>query len=395
MAQALIRSKRRPCFHDRHRLIGGWRHGTSRPALGKLILYDLLILWKSGRAAFSRKRDLLLLAVAAIVGLLIAIQGAGAAAAALGALPILATAGIAAASALVVNLAAARRLAHLRQESVVARHALRRPEALAHALLWNLPPLLAMTALIVVSSRPLAAAAAIALGYVFGILLAAAQRAAQERLRNWWGRRQAAAGARRRALAGNTRRDRIVQLLMARTGLAGQRIAANLLLFAGLGLVIGLSHGWLAPRLDATAAGAIVGMLTLLVCLFLLRTQPRLLRYLLYLGSSPMLPALVASALAAAFVAGLLIGMTGSAPAPPLPMLAAAAALVLLFLAAALLGTLHHATKSRQSAEIAIQVDLVAAGLIGFLAMPLAVLALAARLWVLARRAHALRYISP
>jgi hypothetical protein len=277
---------------------------------------------------------------------------------------------------------------------VVARHALRSAEAWSHALLWNLVPLCGTATLILVSPNRLPAAAATACAYLAGIGLAAAQRAAVERLRKWWALCRAAGAPRLRELPGRTRRERIVQLLTARTGLAGPSVAANLLLFAGIGLLIGLGHFWLGASLARPAAGAVAGLLALLVFLFLLRTHPPLLRYLLFLGIEPLLPALLATALAAAFLCGLWLGSIGIAPAP-LATLAAAATLALLFLVAAMLRTLHYATKARQSAEIAIQLDVVAAGVAGMLALPLAAVFLLARLWILARHARARRYMSP
>ena len=71
-------------------LIGRRGHATTADALGRLVSYDLLILRRSARAAFSAKRDILLVIVAAVVGLLIAVQRAGAAVAAIEALPLLA-----------------------------------------------------------------------------------------------------------------------------------------------------------------------------------------------------------------------------------------------------------------------------------------------------------------
>ena len=44
--------------------------------MGGLLAYDLTILWKGARAAFSSKRDLLLLVCAGPIVLLVAAQGA-------------------------------------------------------------------------------------------------------------------------------------------------------------------------------------------------------------------------------------------------------------------------------------------------------------------------------
>jgi hypothetical protein len=376
-------------------LIGGGRHGTSKTGLAKLVLYDLVILWKSGRAAFSQKRDLLLLAAAALIGLLIAIQRAGETAAALGALPLLAKAVIAAAAAFTINLAAARRLTHLRQESVVARHALRPVEAASHALLWNLLPPVRDDNAGPRVHRP-ARHRRRDLARLSGRHRSSGGTARRlDLFRSWSSRRRALSKSRPQTLPGRTRRDRILRLLVARTGRLGPALAPNLLACAGIGLLSGLSHSWLSSQQEPAAAGAIVGLLVLFACFFLLRTHPPLLRYLLFLGSEPLLPALVAAGLAAAFAAGVLVGMIGSAPASLPAMLAAAATLLLLFTSAALLITLHYATKSRQSAEIAIQIDFVAAGLAGLLFLPLAGLVLTGRLWMLTRHANSLRYMLP
>ena len=371
-------------------------HGTNAGALSKLVLYDLLILWRSGRAAFSRKRDILLLAAASVLGLLIAIERAGPAAAAFGAIPILGKAAIAAAAAFGVNLAARRRLAHLQQESPVARYALRRAEMHWHALLWNLLALCAVVALILLSSTRLRDAALLAVSYLAGILAAVAATAAKERLRNWWARRRRGRlDSTSREFGGRTRRERIVQLLVARSGLSSSSVVTNLLLAAGIGLLIGVGHAWLASQWEGPAANVLAAVITLAVLLFLLRSRPALLRYLLFHGTAPLLPALVAQALGAALIAGLMVGMMISPPAPPIAIAAGAVTLLILFFAASLLRTLHYSTKSRAAAEIAIQIDLLAAALAGFLALPLAAVVLGARLWLLTRRAQELRYMLP
>jgi hypothetical protein len=265
-----------------------------------------------------------------------------------------------------------------------------------HALLWNLLALCAVVALILLSSTRLRDAALMAVSYLAGIVAAVAATAAQERLRNWWARwRRARPDSSSREFGGRTLGERIVQLLMARSGLGSSSVVTNLLLAAGIGLLSGAGHTWLASQWEGPAANVLAAVITLAVLLFLLRSRPALLRYLLFHGTAPLLPALVAPALGAALIAGLMVGMMISPPAPPIAIAAGAVTLLILFFAASLLRTLHYSTKSRAAAEIAIQIDLLAAALAGFLALPLAAVVLGARLWLLTRRAQELRYMLP
>lgn len=374
-------------------LIRGAERGTSHGALIALILYDLTILRRSAGAAFARKRDILLLLLVVPVALLLAIQRAAEAAAALGSLPIPVKMAMAAAAALAVNIAVGGRLVHLREESVIARQALRPCAALLHALFWNALPIAAIAGLLFVSPDPALLAGLLLLSYPAGVALAAGQRIARARIASLLARRREAAPPSRRAAGGVSRRERVIALLAARIGLFGRDVRANLLAFGATGAALGGAYAWLSAQLSMPAAAAIAGLPMLALLLVLLRARPALLRYLLYLGVEPLLPAFVATAIASALIGAFVAVALGVATAP-LALLAGGATLLLLFLAMALLRTLHFATKPRQNAEIAMQVDLLAAALAGFVMLPLAPAILCARLWLLARRARAMRWLA-
>jgi hypothetical protein len=91
--------------------------------LTTLIAYDLLIVRRSATAAFSRVRDLLLLAFFVLVGVAV-LAGSSAGAEGLEVArgwPSAAKAGMAGLAGLVVFRAVSRRLEHLRENSAVAR----------------------------------------------------------------------------------------------------------------------------------------------------------------------------------------------------------------------------------------------------------------------------------
>jgi hypothetical protein len=153
---------------------------------GTARLYDLVILWRSGRAAFAGKRDMLLLALGAPLAMLLAIRGMNHAAAAMAALPLAASLLFPAAAGIVVQTGVARRLRHLREESVVARHALRRGPAQCHGIFWNLAPLGLAVALALLSAPgDLRRAALFGLAYLLGMVVAHAQVLVSMRFRQW------------------------------------------------------------------------------------------------------------------------------------------------------------------------------------------------------------------
>jgi hypothetical protein len=361
--------------------------------------YDLLILRKGARTAFGGVRDKLLLLVAIPVLLLLAAQGAGNVVAALGDLPPPARLPIAMLTGLAPNLAVARRLAHLREHSVVAPAALRADAAAAYALFWNALPAAAAMTILLAGTASLAAAAAegpsLLLAYGTGGAAAFAASRAQAALGPALARRLAGRGAvRRLQLAAPGRGQRVRDLMASRTGLPRLPFRANMPAFAALGAAT--AAGGAVPLAHAGERGAAASAVCALLLLFplLLRQQAALLRYLLFLGDSPTSATLVPIALGASATAGALAVAAVATDNPVSPAVAAAGAL-LLFAAAALLRALHHATKPRRAADFAIQLDLAAliaaAIAVPWLAPPL----LAARLFLLHRQARALRHIAP
>jgi hypothetical protein len=365
-----------------------------------LVRYDLLILWKGARAAFSGTRDRLLLLLAVPLLGAMAVQGAAGVSAALGEAPASVQWLLAILAGFAPNLIIGRRLDHLREHSVVAAAALRRDAGAVYALFWNVPPFALAMAFLVGGAGSVPDAAGLAppllLAYGGGIVAALLSRRAGEALGREVRRRQLERGAgRRMRLSAASRRRRIADLAAGRTGLPRLALAANLLAFAALG-ALG-AGGYALLRVHAApgwAAGIAAGALVIAVTL-LMRQQAALLRYLLFVGDGPERTALVPAALAAAMACGAVAAaaLTG---AGDLSEVAAVSALGVILLAAfLLLRGLHHAARPRRAADFAIQIDavaLVAAGIaVPWLAAPL----LAGRLFLLHRRARALRHVAP
>ena len=280
--------------------------------MGRLLAYDLLIVWKGARAAFSKKRDILLLLVAVPIVALVAAQGASNAAATVRDIAEPAKMLLVAVTALFVNLAAERRLTHLELESVVARFALRRAPRLVHRLFWNALPLVASISIMAAgtaSSAPLPArVAALVLAYSAGAGAGALARRAQYHLVRRLSRRRSASGSvRLLRLPGDDRRQRIAALVAARTGLAGPSIAANAAAFAVIGALVALLYRLSAGALPRPGPEVLAAVAATVAFGLLLRQHPPLLRYLLYLGIEPARPALVPAASAGSLAAGFVL----------------------------------------------------------------------------------------
>jgi hypothetical protein len=341
---------------------------------------------------------LLLLCVGPIV-LLVAAQGASNAVIALRGVSEPLKMLIIAATAIFVDLAVARRIGHLEAESIVAHLALRSRPRLLHRLFWNAVPLIASVSIMAASSAspmpwPLRLTVLI-LAYSVGCGAGATMRQAWRQIRRWRRRRQAAAPdvRRPRRLLGEERRQRIASLMTARSGLVGPSVAANAALFAAAGAMILLLYRLAQGIAAKPGPEVIAGLATAIVFGVLLRQHPPLLRYLLYLGVHPVRPALAPVASAFALAAVLVLGASLADPAEA-PMLATIGiASILLFALLAAYRALQYATRSRQAAELTMQVDAVMILLAGFVAPPLAPGLLIARLVLLHRRARSLRYV--
>lgn len=361
-----------------------------------LVGYDLLILRNGARAAFGSARDRLLLLIALPLLILMAIEVARNASAAVADMTIPARMLAAMVAGFVPTLAIARRLAHLREHSAVAAAALRVKSAAAHLLFWNALPAAAATAILLGGAASLAPPLLLSYG-VGGASAWAVLRTQAALRRRVQRRRQARGSLRRLRLHAPSRRQRVADLIASRVGVPRLRFGANILALAALGAVTGAGYFFLLAATGpgrAAVFGALVLFLLVLV-LLLLRQQAALLRYLLFLGDGPLGPALVPVALAGAFAAGAVAVRAVVGRDSIGELVLAAAAALLLFAAAALLRGLHFAVRPRRAADLAIQVDIAVLVVTGILMPWLAPPFLALRLLLLHRRALALRRIAP
>lgn len=357
-----------------------------------LVAYDLLILRRGAEAAFSRKRDRLLLALTVPLGLLFIGRAAGPVAAEL---PLVLKAVLVGLSGFAVAYAVAGRLGHLRAHTMVALHALQARPAAFYAAFWSAPPLLAGLAIFTTARELPFELGALLAASAAGAAAALGGRGLWRQLRRWAARRRVSdAVVRVPDLQLGTRRQRIVRLLIARAGLRQVPIAANLALFTGVGVLLGL----LVPLHDFgpfTFASLLTGVAAILLAGLAMRQHPPLLRYLLFLGIMPTGPALVPLLPVAALLVGSFAAAV-SVDVIPLPWLGGGAASVLVLLAlAALLRGYHYAVKSRRAAEFVIQIDFAVLAAAAFIAPPLAPFLLAVRLWKLRRAAGALLHSAP
>jgi hypothetical protein len=355
--------------------------------LGPLVAYDLKLLGKAIRAALSRKHDLLFVLLAAPILLLWAVHGAGELDP-----PPLARALLAALAAFGANLVIRDRCDRLKEHSIVARHALQRGEALRYVLCWNLIAAVASVGLVATPAPD--SLGRLLIAYSAGTGGAFLYRPAQRRLSRWLARRRdAAAAVRNSGPAGATRRRRIAALVAGRSGFRKASLIANILLFAAVGAAIALLYLGLRGRFAPPGAVIAAAVPALAVFAVLQRQHAALLRYLLFLGVTPTGPAVVPVAMAAASVAGaLVVGI--AVGGEPWGLLLGGGAAILLFGAVALPRAHHYATRSRQVAEIWVQIDLLAFVVVAFSLPPLAPFVIAARLLFLGRRADAMRYLA-
>ena len=357
-----------------------------------LVVYDLLILKRGAEMAFSRRRDMLLLALVVTVGILCVWNAAGALADKTAQVSLGLEAVLVGLVGGIVAQAVAARLGHLREHTVMARYALKRRAAGIHAGFWGLPPLLAALAVFVAGPAPALEAGILLVSYAAGAAVMLALRALPRRLRRSADRRRGnAAGAVVRDLQEGSRRRRMIRLMIARAGLRQVPAAANIMFFAGAGVILGLlvplrRSGPLAFALlfAAFASALLVGRA--------MRQHPPLLRYLLFLGIMPTGAALVPLLPVTVLVVGF-VTAAALLHALPVASLVGGAAAFLAFLAClALLRAYHGAAKSPQAAEFALQIDLAMIAATALVATPLAPVLLAARLWTLHRAAAALRH---
>lgn len=371
-----------------------------RAELSTLLAYDLTILWKSARAAFSRRRDFALLVFAIPTLLLMAFESAVNTAVVIREMAYPGRMLIVVATGFFIELSVSRRLTHLEVESIVTRYALRLGPRLVYRLFWYAIPLAASISIMAASSEsgaPLVAwAVVLTLSFGTGAGLGGLARELRRRFRCWLAKRRLTSGSlRTRRLTGIRRRQRITNLVAARTGLVGPSVARNAALFGGIGAFTAFGYRLTLSLFPRPLPELFAGLTAVLVFLLLLRQHAQLLQYLLYLGIEPVGPALVPVTAACSFAVALILGALASNIADRLFFVAAGAVSVLLFVVLALFRGLHFATRARQSADFAFQIDFILVLLAGFFAVPLAPVVLVGRLLMLLRRARKMRYMVP
>jgi hypothetical protein len=360
--------------------------------MAALVAYDLLILRRGAGTAFSRRRDMLLLALALPVGTLLAWNAAGGLAEKASELPLAVKVMLVGLIGFAIAHASTARLVHLREHSMVARQALHGGTAAFHAAFWNALPLIAALTVFPNSQDPAPEVGALLASYAAGAAAAPGWRSLWRQLRRRAERRKSrAARVVVPDLQLGTRRQRLVRLLIARSGLRKVPIGANLALFAGCGAMLGLLLPWRASHPPAFAM-PFAALATALLIGRAMRQHPPLLRYLVFLGIMPTGPALVPLFPLTALVAGFVAATAGLGAIPLARLLGGAAACLIILACIALLRGYHHASKSRQAAEFVLQIDFAIIAAAALIAPPFAPAFLLARLWTLRRSAVALRY---
>ena len=363
-----------------------------------VISYDCRILLKSIQAAFSRKRDLILLIVGFPILVLVSVESDFRVIEFLKATHILLKIAFLVFTACFLGFVIQRRLEFLREQSVVARSALEFRSACLYVAFWNAVPFtLALSTMVRSAGRDtpvwwvlLISVLPWVAGGGMGVLVWS--------LLNHFGSWMAQRGRTdreppRRELPGLHRRQRVVSLMASRTGLLPRSRGINTLACAiiGVGLAIGLTV--LKSALDRFAAELIVAVIMTGLVALLLRQSPQILRYLLYLGVGPVGPALVPLAPAAALIGTFAAATAALGTVAFRPVALVAGGALLLFVVIALFRALHFALRPRQAAEIAMQVDLVTIVVAGYFFPPLALAILVWRGAILYRQTRVKRYL--
>jgi hypothetical protein len=256
-------------------------------------------------------------------------------------------------------------------------------------------PLAGALALLLAAVPTLASALLAAAAHGFGAGAAAVARPiASALLRSFQRRRTRRGRIRPLPLGQEARRRRIAALVAARAGFPGLSLRANLLALAALGALVAAAAGLLALFAAPAAPAAALLFAASIAFALLLRQHAALLRYLLFLGIAPVWPAMVLLALAGALVGGF-AATAAAAGGGPAALAAGAAIALASFAVLALIRAFHFATRPRRTAELAIQVDLVALVVASVLTPMLAPALLVLRLFALHRRAAAMKHLAP
>ncbi len=362
------------------------------------ISYDCRIVLKSIQATFSRKRDLILLLFGFPILILIAIESNVRIVEFLKATHIVFKISLLVSTACFLGFVIHRRLEFLREQSVVARFALKFSSSCLYVAFWNaLPFMLSLSTMVRTAGQDAQAwwiLLMTVLSWVFGGGLGVLLWFLVHHLGSWLARRgRADRGDPQRELPGQHRRQRVVSLIASRTGLLPRSLRANTLACAMIGLGLAIFFTLLRPTVDRFAAELIVSIIMTGLVALLLRQSPQILRYLLYLGVGPVGPALVPLAPALSLIGTFAVVTVALGTVAFLPAAFIAGGVLLLLVVIALFRALHFALKPRHAAEIAMQIDLVTIVVAGYFFPPLAPAIIVWRLTVLYRRARDKRYL--
>ena len=368
-----------------------------------LVRHDLLIVRNSFLAAFSSARDWLILAFGLVLAAVVARQflmdlaDAGPTIRLWGPAAFFAVAGFS------TYLFSSHRLTHFAEESPLAAFALRSGPRRAYQGI-------ALAGVLAGSSVPLAIMYRLSGEWVFAVALAggwlpllagagagAVWRSAISRLHRGLQRRSlrlAASSAGPRPLAGG-RASRLVSMALRRQSLVARSAPEAIAIIAGAGLAVALTAFVVRRAGSDAAAIGVTAFLSLTIMLGLSRLSARLARYLAFAGFSPLVPGLAPVPGMALFLGSLTLATIVLTPPWAIPALAISAGALTLFGLIAYMRALHYRLRSERSADLAIQIEAIAAAMLGFAFVPLAALFIVGRTIWLHRQARAATWAMP
>lgn len=368
-----------------------------------LVRHDLLIVRNSFLAAFSSVRDWLILAFGLVVVAVMARQWLIDLADAGRIMPLWAPAAFFAVVGFSTYLFTSHRLTHFAEESPLAAFALRSGPRRAYQGI-------ALAGVLAGGSVPLAILYGLSGEWVFGAALAggalpllagaaagAVWRSAISRLQRVLQRRSlrpAASSAAPRPLPGG-RASRLVSMSLRRQSLVARSTIEAIAIIAGAGVAIALATFVVRRTGSDDAALGVTALLSLAVMLVLSRLSARLARYLAFAGFSPLLPALAPVPGMALFLGSLTLATVVLNPLWAVPALGLSAGALTLFGLVAFLRALHYRLRSERAADLAIQIEAIAAAMLGFAFVPLAALFIVSRMIWLHRQARAATWAMP
>ncbi len=368
-----------------------------------LVRHDLLIVRNSFLAAFSSFRDWLILLFALVLaavlvrGFLVDITASGLHVSAWSLAAYFAVLGF------MVHLYSAHRIAHFSEESPMAGFALRPgPRRAYHAAL--------LTGVLVANDLPIALlygytaepvlATALTGGWL-ALVSGAAAGAIWRRTVSWLRRtlqRRWLRRAPRRALprdVGGHRASRLIAIYMRRQSIFGRSAAEAAALLGGAGLAIALVAFGASHLVSASEAMIVAAMLALGMMMVLSRLSAGLMRYLAFVGFQPLLPGIAPVPAMAVFLGSLTLSIAFLMPHWAGATAAAGAGMLLLFALIAYVRSLHYRIRSERAADFAIQMEAIAAAMLGFAFAPLAALFLLGRITFLHRQARHVTWALP